>query len=81
MYGYQGRASWALAVVYDGVADGEYELEVVTDGGKRIPLRPMSVADGHGSAGGVTAVPYDRISQVRLLDADGREVADSDIPD
>ena len=39
----------------------------------------MSVADGHGSAGGVTAVPYDRIAQVRLLDADGREVADSDI--
>ena len=78
VYGYQGRASWALAVVYDGVADGRYELEVVSDGGKRMTLRPITVADGHGSAGGVTAFPYDRVSEIRLLDGDGREIADSD---
>ena len=79
VYGYQGRASWVLAVVYDGIPDGDYELEVVTDGGRRLPLRQLSIVDGNGSAGGVTEVPYDRISMVRLLDADGREVADSDV--
>ncbi len=79
VYGYQGRSSWVLALVYDGVPDGAYELEVVTDSGKRLPLREMSIAHGDGSAGGETAVPYDRVAQVRLLDERGREVADSDI--
>lgn len=79
VYGYQGRASWALAIVYEGVADGQYELEVVGDGGRRMPLRPISIVHGHGSAGGVMAIPYDRVSELRLLDRDGREVADSDI--
>ena len=79
VYGYQGRTSWILAVVYDGVADGRYELEVVTDDGERLQLRSLDVAGGHGSAGGATAVDYDDISQVRLLDAAGRELADSDL--
>ncbi|MDX6581849.1 MAG: hypothetical protein QOI10_1033 [Solirubrobacterales bacterium] len=78
-YGYQGRTSWMLAVVYDGVPDGRYELEVVTDEGRRLPLRPLVVAGGHGSAGGATAVDYDDVSQLRLLDAGGRELADSDL--
>jgi hypothetical protein len=79
VYGYQGRASWVLAVVYEGVADDHYELEIVTRAGRQMPLRPISVVDGHGSAGGVTAVPYERIAEVRLLDRGGREVADSDL--
>ena len=78
-YGYQGRTSWMLAVVYDGVPDGHYQLEVVTDDGRRLPLRPLEVAGGHGSAGGTTSVDYDSVSQLRLLDADGRELADSDL--
>ncbi len=78
-YGYQGRASWMLAVVYDGIADGRYRLEVVTDEGRRLPLRWMEVTGGHGSAGGVTEVPYDDISQLRVLDNAGRELADSDV--
>jgi hypothetical protein len=79
VYGYQGRASWVLAIVYEGVADANYQLEVVTRDGRQMPLRPLSVTDGHGSAGGVTAVPYDQIAQIRLLDSGGREVADSDL--
>lgn len=78
-YGYQGRTSWVFAVVYDGVADGRYELEVVTGDGRRMPLRPIEVADGHGSAGGATEVSFDDISQLRLLDSGGRELAESDL--
>jgi hypothetical protein len=78
-YGYQGRTSWVFAVIYDGVADGRYELEVITHDGQRLPLRPMDVAGGRGSAGGATAVAYDDISEVRLLDRAGRELADSEL--
>ena len=55
------------------------KLEVVTRDGQQMPLRPISVVDGHGSAGAVTAVPYDDIAEVRLLDSGGREVADSEL--
>ena len=53
VYGYQGRASWVLAVVYDGVEPGGYLLELVTRDGERLPLRELVVDDeGRGSAGG-----------------------------
>ena len=68
-----------LAVVYDGVADGRYELEAVTADGRKLALRPLEIAGGDGSAGGATRVDYDELAQIRLLDAGGREVADSDL--
>jgi hypothetical protein len=77
VYGYQGRSSWVLALVYDGVPAGDYELELVTDGGEHRPLRKLTIAGDEGSAGGVTPVPYSEVAEVRLLDGDGREVADS----
>jgi hypothetical protein len=79
VYGYQGRTSWVLAVVYDGIAAGRYQLELVTDDGRKLPLRSLEVAGGHGSTGGATPVAYDRLAQVRLLDPAGREIADSDL--
>jgi hypothetical protein len=77
VYGYQGRASWVLAVVYDGVEAGRYQLELITDEGRKLRLRTLEVAGGRGSAGAVTPVDYERIDQVRLLDRAGREVAES----
>ena len=79
VYGYQGRSSWVFAVVYDGVEPGEYMLELVTRGGERLPLRELVIEGDNGSAGAVTPVPYSRLAEVRLLDADGREVADSEL--
>jgi hypothetical protein len=81
VYGYQGRASWVLAVLYDGVPAGRYELELVTRSGRRLPLRSLEVADGSGSTGAVTPVDYDELAQVRVLDGAGREVAESDVSD
>ena len=51
VYGYQGRASWALAVVYDGVPDGSYQLEGVTTEGRSVPLSTIEITDGNGSTG------------------------------
>jgi hypothetical protein len=81
VYGYQGRTSWVLAVVYDGVPGGSYRLEVVTRDGRKLPLRTLKVSDGRGSIGGATPVDYDKLAEVRLLDPSGREVADSDLRD
>ena len=80
-YGYQGRASWVLAVIYDGVPNGRYKLELVTAEGRKLTLRELEVADGHGSTGAMTPVDYSELAQVRLLDADGREVAEADLRD
>ena len=79
IYGYQGRTSWVMAVIYDGIADGRYDLEAVTDDGRRVPVRVLDVAGARGSAGGATAVPYDEISEVRLLDPSGRALAGSEL--
>ena len=40
-------------------------------------LGELRVDDGDGSVGAVTPVPYEEITEVRLLDDRGREVADS----
>jgi hypothetical protein len=68
-------------VVYDGVPDGRYELELVTADGRKFPLRELEVADGRGSSGAVTPVDFSELAQVRLLDEGGREVAESDVGD
>jgi hypothetical protein len=81
VYGYQGRASWVLAVIYDGVRDGTYRLGLVSADGKRWPLRGIDVSDGRGSEGAVTPIPYDEVSEVRLLAPGGRELAEADIHD
>ena len=80
VYGYQGRASWALAVVYDGVAPGEYRLEAVLTDGRRLPAFPLAVeAGGDGSAGAVIPADYEDVAELRLLDRSGREVAEADV--
>lgn len=81
LYGYQGRTSWVLVVIYDGVATGEYQLEAVTASGEQLPLRSLAVADGRGSAGGATPVAYDELAEVRLLDDAGHEIAGSELGD
>ena len=83
VYGYQGRASWVLAVIYDGLPDGRYRLEA---GHRRRPpacrCAAIEVTDGRGSAGAVTPVAYERAHRgPRCSTAAGREVAESDLHD
>jgi hypothetical protein len=79
VYGYQGRASWVLVVLYDGVEDGSYEVELVTEDGRNLPFRELEIEQGNGSIGAVTPVAYRKIAEVRVLDGMGREVADSEL--
>ena len=80
VYGYQGKASWVVAIVNDGVEPGRYRLQLVADNGERAPLRQITVgSDGHGSAGGVTPIDYEKLAELRLLDDRGREVAESSL--
>jgi hypothetical protein len=66
-------------VVYDAVPAGRYELEAVTADGRHLPVRELTVAGDEGSAGGVIDADYDEVSELRLLDAQGREVADAEV--
>jgi hypothetical protein len=79
VYGYQGRASWVLVVLYDGVDDGSYEVELVTEDGRNVPFRELEIEEGNGSIGAVTPVDYHELAEVRVLDGMGREVADSEL--
>lgn len=79
VYGYQGRSSWTLALVYDGLADGDYRIQLITADGRRLPLRTLRISDGHGSEGAVTPVAYDRLTELRLLDSRGHQVGDSEL--
>jgi hypothetical protein len=81
VYGYQGRVSWLLAVVGDGLDDGRYRLSVVTHDGERERVRALEVSGGEGSVGAVIPVDYDDVAEVRLLDDRGREVADAELRD
>jgi hypothetical protein len=78
VYGYQGRASWLIAVVYDGLDDGHYRVQLVGRDGERMPLRPLEIEGGRGSVGAVTPIPFDDVAAIRVLDDRGREVADGD---
>jgi hypothetical protein len=79
VYGYQGRASWVLVVIYDAVETGRYEVQLVTEDGRRLPLRELEIENGEGSVGAVTPIPYRELSEVRVLDGMGREVAESEL--
>ncbi len=81
VYGYQGRTSWVLAVIYDGVDAGRYRLAGVTAGGERLPVGELEVAGGRGSAGSAIPVDYDELAELRLLDQRGREIAESRLGD
>jgi hypothetical protein len=79
VYGYQGRASWVLAIVYDGVKDGRYRLDVVSTKGEREVVQDVVVRHGDGSEGGVTRMPYESLAEARLLDAHGRQIASAEL--
>ncbi|HLM30087.1 MAG TPA: hypothetical protein VK326_00325 [Solirubrobacterales bacterium] len=78
-YGYQGRTSWVVAIVYAGVPAGDYRLEAITGDGRTVRIRELSVRGGHGSAGGALPVPYDDLAALRLVDRGGRELAEAEL--
>jgi hypothetical protein len=78
VYGYQGRVSWLLGIVGDGLEDGRYRMSLVTEDGDRVRVRALDVKDGQGSAGAAIPVDYRDVAEIRLLDQRGREVADAE---
>jgi hypothetical protein len=79
VYGYQGRTSWVLAVMYDCPYDGTYELEGITTDGSEVPISPIEINDGRGSIGKATSVDYDSLTEIRMVDGEGHEVAASEL--
>jgi hypothetical protein len=79
VYGYQGRASWVFAVMYDCPYDGRYQLQGVTADGNTVPISPIDIKDGRGSVGKVTSVDYDSLTEVRMVDDNGHTIAASQL--
>lgn len=79
VYGYQGRTSWVLAVMYDCPYDGTYELEGVTADGRRVSISSIEITDGRGSIGRAMPVDYDELTEIEVVDDAGHEVAASDL--
>jgi hypothetical protein len=79
VYGYQGETSWVVAIMYDCPYDGRYELEGVTADGNSVPIAPIDIADGRGSAGKATTVDYEDLAEIRMVDAAGHQVAASEL--
>jgi hypothetical protein len=77
-YGYEGKTSWVLAVLYD-LPDGRYRLVGVGPDGERSAIVTVEVAGGRGTAGGALEGAFGDVSEVRLLDERGREVADAEL--
>jgi hypothetical protein len=79
VYGYQGRTSWVVAIMYDCPYDGRYQLEGVTADGRTVPIAPTEIADGRGSAGRATEVDYEALTEIRMVDDAGHPVAASEL--
>jgi len=77
-YGYEGKTSWVLAVLYD-LPDGRYRLVAVGPDGERSAIATVEVSGGRGTAGGALDGAFGDVSEVRLLDERGREVADAEL--
>ena len=65
--------------MYDCPYDGTYELEGVTADGQRVAISPIEIHGGRGSVGRATAVDYDTLTEIRIVDDAGHEVAASNL--
>ena len=80
VYGYQGRTSWVLAVIYDGVATtAATSSRGSPPTAAESPISPLEIARRARQRRRATPVDYDELTEIRLLDDAGREVADSDL--
>jgi hypothetical protein len=71
VFGYQGSPSWLLVTVDPAQHTGVHRAELVTDDGKRVPLRSFALDPANGSWGGAIPVALDDVSVVRLLPEEG----------
>lgn len=68
-FGYEGEPSWLLVTVSapGEMGPGVYQLELVAAGGERTRLRPMTIANGEGSAGQAIPGAFHDVAAIRLL--------------
>jgi hypothetical protein len=83
VFGYEGDPSWCMVVVEPGdegeLRSGGYEMQLVTREGRRIPWGELDVEGGTGSGGHAMEIDFEHLAELRLLRADGREVAGADL--
>jgi hypothetical protein len=68
-FGYQGEPSWVLVTVDSSgrLSQGRYDVQVITEGGKREDLRPIRVGRDGGAGGASIPIDFHEVSELRLL--------------
>ena len=75
---YQGAPSWLVITVSQPYVRSVDRAEIETRDGRRLPLVWFGLDDG--TWGGAVPVDLDAVSQVRLLDGEGRVVLEAPVP-
>jgi hypothetical protein len=68
VFGYQGRPSWVMVIVDPRHRDARYTGELVTERGRRVPLRGFRLDPRTGSWGGAIPMHLYDVASVRLVD-------------
>ncbi|HEX2467146.1 MAG TPA: zf-HC2 domain-containing protein [Solirubrobacterales bacterium] len=83
VFGYEGNPSWCMVVIEPGegapLPSGTYEMQLVTEDGRRIPWGALEVEDGTGSAGHAMELDYHELAEMRLVDSSNEEVAEAEL--
>jgi Putative zinc-finger len=68
VFGYQGRPSWVMVIVDPSHRDARYTGELVTNGGRRLPLPGFRLDPVTGSWGRAIPMDLHAVASVRLVD-------------
>lgn len=71
MFGYQGRPSWLLVLVYEDYRTGPFTASLVTSSGVTVPLPSFDVGRARESWGGAIPIDLRDVRIVRLEGTDG----------
>lgn len=71
VFGYQGRPSWLLVLVYEDYRTGPFTASLVTSSGVTVPLPSFDVGRARESWGGAIPIDLRDVRIVRLEGTDG----------
>jgi hypothetical protein len=82
VFGYQGSPSWVLVTVNspEPMPSGDYDLQLITAGGRTIALRKLRIDHGTGSSGQAIPIPFYHVAEVRVLGPGRGDVYEARIP-
>lgn len=73
VFGYQGQPSWVMVALQPSVREsGRFQVQVVTRGGRYLPLGDAVLGGARGAWGGQLPVDLSAVHELRFVGSDGR---------